>query len=657
MPAFAFCVLFVLFAAWALLPAQPAAQLAAPAGEASLTGEDGQENSGRPGAGAAGYSVTFTIAGDDDGTDKADLTGRLKAASVLIRDEDKPPFSPAGLAQRAQRDRELLQRVLKSEGYYQPEIEIGIGEGEPLPVTLTVAPGPQTKIGVFEIFYAGGDDLTRLNKPDLADLGIALGQAARAEAVADAEALLIEELGNNGFPDAAIAARRIGVDLDRNLMQVRLTVDPGRYRVFGPLTVAGLDRSDEDYVRRVLAWPEGETFDKRQLETLRRRAVATGLFGRVEIARDPPQDPTQDPAGAAAEAVRITLTERPPRRVSLGAGFATDFSNTPFGFIGEASWMHRNLLGRGENLRLTANAQPDEQAGSLFFDKPNWLRNDKSLQWFFTVGNEDRPAYRQFSVESTLGVERKLGRHWAGYAGGSFKYLLGDDGDAGSGRETSVLYGIPARLTYDGRDDRLDPTGGVLGVLAFTPTLVTVTNTAVYLQASLSGAAYRRLPVEPDIVLAARAKVASLAGTAAGNIPAGQRLYAGGGGSVRGYEIDSLGPLDSGKDSGGENSGGENSGGENSGGGEAIGGRSLIEFGLEARWRFWEDYGLVPFVDAGQVYGQSYPDFNGDLQFAGGLGFRYYSPIGPIRLDLAAPIGKRQRDRAFQFYISIGQSF
>ncbi|MBC6416453.1 MAG: BamA/TamA family outer membrane protein, partial [Rhodospirillales bacterium] len=476
------------------------------------------------------------------------------------------------------------------------------------------------------------------------------GQTARAEAVTDAEALLIEKLGNNGFPDAAIATRKVIVDLDRNLMQVRLSVDPGRYRVFGPLTVAGLDRSDEDYVRRVLDWPEGEIFDKRQLETLRRRAVATGLFGRVEITRDPAQDsagdPGHDPAGGAEEPVRITLTEQPPRTISLGAGFATDFGDRPFGFIGEASWAHRNLLGRGENLRLTANGQPDEQAGSVFFEKPNWLRNDKSVQWFFTVRNEDRPAYRQFSVESTLGVERKLGRHWAGYAGGGFKYLLGDSRDAGSGRNDSVLYSIPARLTYDGRDDRLDPTDGALGVLALTPTLVTVTDSAAYLQASLSGAAYRRLPLEPDIVLAARGKVASLAGTAAGNIPAGQRLYAGGGGSVRGYEIDSLGPLDSGKDSSG---------------GEAIGGRSLIEFGLEARWRFREDYGLVPFVDAGQVYRQSYPDvssgFIGGLQFASGLGFRYYSPIGPIRLDLAAPIGKRQRDRAFQFYISIGQSF
>ncbi len=236
-------------------------------------------------------------------------------------------------------------------------------------------------------------------------------------------------------------------------------------------------------------------------------------------------------------------------------------------------------------------------------------------------------------------MERRLDKHWTVFGGGGFKYLIDDDlgPDVDSGKDTYLLYDIPMRVTFDNRDDRLDATKGFLGILQVAPTLVTLADNAFYLASSLSGTHYIKVLEEPDIVLAGRAKVATLAGTELGNIPSGERLYGGGGGSVRGYQVDSLGPLDSTND--------------------ATGGRSLIEFGVEARWRFWDDYGLVPFLDAGQVYSSTYPDFSEQIQYAGGLGFRYYSPVGPIRLDLAAPINKRQRDRALQFYISIGQAF
>ncbi len=616
---------FVMIVGLALLATQPDAQLSAD--EADTLEEEEDEAAG-PTFDGVDYETTILVP-EDSG-----LKSDLEDASVLLREQDKPPFSKAGLSQRVRQDREGLIKVANSQGYYNAEIAVEVGDGDPVPVTLTVTPGPQTKIQSFNIGFVPGSDLSKLPKPNLEELGITIGAPAISTDVIAGEASLIDYLGDNGYPDATVTKRKVTVNLDNNEMQVALTVDPGQYLVFGPLAIDGLERTDEEYIRRVLEWPEGETFSNKRLETVRRKAVATNLFGQVEMTRSP--DAVED---GDEEPVQITLKERPPRTISLGAGFATDFSNTPFGFIGEASWEHRNILGRGESLRLSVNAQPDEQAGRAFFNKPNWLQNDQSLQWRFSIGNEEQISFRQFSVESTLGVERRLSQHWTIFGGGGFKYLIDEDlsSDNNTGKETYVLYNIPMRATYDNRDDRLDATKGWLGVLSIAPTLVTVTDTASYLAASLSGAHYLRMLEEPDIVLAARAKVSTLAGTELGNIPSGERLYAGGGGSVRGYEVDSLGPLDSSND--------------------PIGGRSSLEFGLEARWRFWEDYGLVPFLDAGQVYSSTYPDFDEDIQYAGGLGFRYYSPIGPIRLDLAAPINKRQRDRALQFYISIGQAF
>ncbi len=619
---------FVLVVGLAFWATQPDRQSVADDEESTKEAIEEAESDAQPPAfKGVDYTTTIEVA------DNASLQSQLRDFSVLVREQDRPPFSRAGLTQRIRQDRDGLMKVANAQGYYQAKIEVQVGEGDPVPVTIKVTPGPRATIGSFNIAFVQGADISKLKQPDLEALGIKIGAPAVSADVLAAEGSLLDYLGNHGYPDATVVRRRVTVDLDDNKMQVNLTLDPGRYLTFGPLAIDGLERTDEEYIRRVLQWPEGQTFSNRRLERVRRRAVATNLFGQVLITRN-----EEDLVDGDEEPVTMTLKERPPRTISLGVGFATDFSNTPFGFIGEASWEHRNILGRGETLRFSANAQPDEQAGRIFFNKPNWFQNDQSLQWRFGIVNEDQISYRQFSIESSLGVERKLTPHWTVYGGGGFKYLLENNLiDDNEGRESYVLYDVPMRVTFDNRDDRLDATEGFLGVLLVDPTLVTLNETAAYAQVALSGTHYMKVLEEPNIVLAGRAKVATLAGTKLGNIPSGERLYAGGGGSVRGYEVDSLGPLNDTND--------------------PTGGRSLIEFGIEARWRFWDDYGLVPFFDAGQVYSSTYPDFDEPIQYAGGLGFRYYSPVGPIRLDLAAPINKRKRDRALQFYISIGQAF
>jgi translocation and assembly module TamA len=138
-------------------------------------------------------------------------------------------------------------------------------------------------------------------------------------------------------------------------------------------------------------------------------------------------------------------------------------------------------------------------------------------------------------------------------------------------------------------------------------------------------------------VLAGRLSVASVFGGSIDDLPADRLLYAGGGGSVRGYEFRSISPRDEDDD--------------------LTGGRSLVESSIELRYRFLENYGLVPFFDAGTVTEDVYPTFNETVRYAAGLGFRYYSPIGPIRADIAVPLNPRGSDDPVAFYISIGQAF
>ena len=160
----------------------------------------------------------------------------------------------------------------------------------------------------------------------------------------------------------------------------------------------------------------------------------------------------------------------------------------------------------------------------------------------------------------------------------------------------------------------------------------------MFLSSLAGGSAYYAIDSEARFILAGRGRVGSIVGESTEDVPANKRFYAGGGGSVRGYEFQSVGPLDNDDD--------------------PLGGRSLIAVGAELRTRITDSIGLVPFVDGGTVYDSSYPDFDETFRWAAGLGLRYFTGFGPIRLDVAVPLNKRDDiDDDFEIYISFGQAF
>ena len=142
-------------------------------------------------------------------------------------------------------------------------------------------------------------------------------------------------------------------------------------------------------------------------------------------------------------------------------------------------------------------------------------------------------------------------------------------------------------------------------------------------------------PISSSLVGAARVRVASIAGAGRDSIAPSRRLYAGGGGSVRGYGYQELGPLDP--------------------TGKPAGGRSLVEASAELRYRFG-DFGIVPFFDIGQSYDSTQPKFS-DLRYGAGIGARYYTNFGPLRVDVATPLGRRPGEPKVAVYVSIGQAF
>lgn len=568
---------------------------------------------------AAGYRLQIGGIGDKK------LAELIDAVSVLKSRADRPPHSEAGLRRRIDEDRERVQEALRSEGYYQGTYQAEIDQAaDPPMVRVEVAPGPQFRIGRFdaELGAAGAGLLTDAQRQRLP----ATGSAARAPDIVAAEARLLTSLAERGHPFAKVLDRKVVVDHATETVNVSLAIDPGAPAVFGTLDVEGLDDVQARYVRRQVTWKEGEPYDQRKVDATRRALARTGLFDSVRIGQPADADVAADqriPMG-------ITLDESDHRSIGATAEYATDV-----GIGGSVFWEHRNLFGNAERLNLTAEGSQQRLALRSQFGKPGFPTRRDTFSLTSEVKDERLDAYDSRGASTTAGVTRAFGGGLSGTLGLGAEFTrITDNADT----ETFFLLSLPAQVAYDTTDAPLDPSRGLRATFGYTPYLDLAGEAGTFHRLRASLATY--FPVIEEnkrLVLAARISAGSLFGAAVTDVPATARFYAGGG-ALRGYAYQLAGPLDADKD--------------------PVGGKSAIEASLEARIRVTEDFGVVPFIDAGNAYRNTLPNPGGDIRVAAGIGIRYFTSFAPIRADIAFPLnGRNGIDDTFQFYIGIGQAF
>ena len=564
-----------------------------------------------------------------EGMDNADVRAILEASSQLIALADKPPATTVGLRRRAEDDIERLTTALRSEGYYQPRIDLDIdSESRPALVTLRITAGPRYSLVAYDIAIDGNPPPAAVDQPSLKEIGIELGMPARAPVVVGAEQTLVSLLQERAYPFARVRERKTFVNNEKAEMTVRLIVDAGPAATFGPLALTGYEEVEEAYLRRAVGWPEGEPYDRRKLREAQRRLSRTGLFASVNTETAP------EPAEDGSLPVTITVVEREHRSIGFGAFFSTDI-----GPGGEVFWEHRNFFGQNEKLRLSATGSLIEQTGEVDFRKPAFLRRDQDLLANVTGGFEDTDAYERKGVDALVALERPVLDNWRVSVGVGAAYEVVDEGaDDGVGERTFTLFGLPITATRNTTDDPLNPASGSRLRLELTPATGAGDDSLLFVKAVAGGSAYYAIDEAERFILAGRARVGSIVGEKTEVLPADRRFYAGGGGSIRGYEYQLVGPLDDDED--------------------PFGGRSLVELGAEVRVRVTEEIGVVPFIDGGTVYDDPLPNGDETLRWAAGLGLRYFTGFGPVRLDVAFPLNPRDSiDDTFQFYISFGQAF
>lgn len=555
------------------------------------------------------------------GVPEPELRSVLEEASSLRALESRPPATLAGLERRAETDTQALTELLRSEGYYAGSVAYRIEAGAtPVEVALEVTPGPLFLIGDVAVRLEGAPPEAYALRFDLARLGLEPGAPARAEAILDAERKLVTELGRHGYPLAQAGERDVVVDHRLYAVSVTFVVRTGPFSRFGKAVVEGLEKVDVAYVNRRIAWQEGDPYDTDAVEKTRRALMQSRLFASVKITHADAPDAT------GHLPIKISVVESDHRVIGAGVGYSTDE-----GVGGRLSWEHRNLFGKAERLKTTLAGTERRRRAMTDFVKPDLFGRRNSLVANVTARDENLEAFDSRSLEGSLGIERELLETLVGSVALSLERTLDEENEGVRG---FTLVGFPLTLKRDTTDDLLDPTRGGRTILTVTP----YTADLSFVVARLKDSFYRALTPGGGVVAAFWGSIGTIRGEPTPSIPPDKRFFAGGGGSIRGYGLQLVGPLDAGN--------------------KPLGGRSIIEAGTELRLRLTDDIGIVPFVEVGSVSDSSTPDFGEKFFWSTGLGLRYYTDFGPLRLDVAFPLDRRTAvDDAFQIYVSLGQAF
>jgi translocation and assembly module TamA len=610
-----------------------------------------------------------------------DLAAAARDASLLRQTADDPPLDGEELARRVEADLPRITDAIWARGRYAASVTISIGPAaarigaaetgrlaraaeqarnrEVVAVVVTVDPGPVYRFATVDAVEAGSgrplalaprERMTLFGVVRARDDGLGLkpGDPAATSAVLAAAARLSDRYRAAGHPFVRVSRRPPVIDHRDRTVDLVLTVDPGPVAALGSIAVTGTQAVDPAVVRSFIYAEPGDPYSPQALTAIRKSVSRIEALGAVRVKE-----------GEALYAdgrlpLEVQVTERPPRLIGASARYST-----VDGPALKAYWAHRNLFGGAERLRLDADLfytrlerdgkgrkfELRDLGGRLSasFLKPALGGSRFDLLADASVERSRTEAYDADIALGTLAIRRRFSD--------TFSVQIGVEAEAGDvlqapspfflnaprARTRYGLVGLPLAVTYDSTDRPLDPTSGVRVTGSIAPYKGFRDAPAAFGIGRFQLATYLALDADARFVLAARGAVGSIFGGAFDEIPPTRRFYAGGGGSVRGYDFRSLSPKDA--------------------FGRPLGGRSLVEASLEARIKVTETIGVVPFVDVGQAFAGSTPDRSERLRIGAGVGLRYYTSLGPIRVDVAVPVGRRRGETPYALYVSIGQAF
>ena len=611
-----------------------------------------------------------------EGTGHGPLDAALKASSQLESLRTSAPAGPFALIGRAEADVERLQTVLESFGYYQAHISVTIAgraldtdlrenlealpAGSKAPVLVKIDTGPLFHLGRVSI---DGEVSAKAR----AAFALQSGAPAVASLVLAAGQRLLEAMEEEGHAFAKVDDPVAYQDAHEPLLDVSFKATAGAVYQLGAIHFQGLKRLNEAFLQKRLKVHPGELYSPSKIEHARTDLLSLGTFSGISV-----HLPKESDVQGATLPIIFEVQERKRHAVSVTAAFSSDLGGS-----GGATWTDRNVFGNAEQLNVTAsiiNWGGSDTTGLGYelgatLNKPDFLRPDQSVQFSLNALKQDLIAYDQTAQIGGVTVSRKLTPFWsigagltleketifqqaaAQYAGANFYY---------------TLIALPLTAKYDstGLTNPLnDPVHGVRLTLSLAPTESLGRPNATFAVFQATASTYLDLArlgwtVPGRSVIAVRGLFAEAYGADHYySLPPDQRFYAGGSSTIRGYQYQSVGPIFQGPPAPKPTTADPN----------PVtppppnppvptGGTDLVAAGIEYRQRLYTNFGTAVFVDVGKVAADLHP-FEGRPSVGYGAGLRYYTPIGPIRLDIALPVRRLRDGDALEVYVGLGQAF
>ena len=481
-------------------------------------------------------------------------------------------------------------------------------------------------------------------------------------------ARLLTELENQGYAFARVDPPVAYEEPQQQLLNLSFHVVTGPKVQVGDIRIVGLKRVHEAFVRRRLLLQTGQPYSATAVEQSRKDLLGLGLFAAVSVRLGT----TPDAQMRVPDTCRVS--ERPRHAIALNAGYSSDLGGSA-----GVTWTDRNVRGNGEQLTLSASATNigGSATTGLGYDLsakyliPEIWHRDQSLQFALGAIKQTLQAYDQTAETSGITLSRKLSPLWTANLGISAVHeTIVQEGTT----RVYTMFALPLSFNYDSTglaSPVLDPTHGVRASVSVAPTLSRGDPNSTFYITQASFAKYfdlrRLMGSEPGRnVLAMRVLSASALGATESSetvdgvnvsipdLPPDQRFYVGGSGTVRGYRYQAVGPEFA--------------------DGNPVGATSITAVNAEMRHRIGQNFGVAVFADAGEAgddlnaarellqghrCSSSTPRDNDETCCAIGVGagVRYYTPIGPLRLDFAVPTYRRSNDDRFEIYIGLGQAF
>lgn len=548
----------------------------------------------------------------------------------IIGQVDAPPRSMAQARRRVEQASKKANTVMQSLGYYGANITSRIDanhepaknrSGEIKPI-LTIETGTQFQFGSLDISYVSQEPEIAAEAFDV--IRLESGGAALAAEVVAAEARIVSFFRAKGYPFAKALTRKAVADHATETLNVTFKIESGDKTRFGKINQTGTAYLVESWPKIIAPFKEGDIYDDRKLNQLAARVIGTGVFDGASASLS--QNFNQNADGTITRDVTLNVEQGAINTVQGDVGYSTSEGSGV-----DLTYERRNFIGYAQTLTIGSTVKTNEISLGVGYNIPFAWRDDREFDIGASVARENTEAFTGERVTLHTLMTQKFSPKFKASLGAGLEASQFDEADA---NVRSYLFDGLLSAEYDSRSSLLNPQKGYHVEANLTPSYNFGDEDGVFANAELGVSNYRK--ISNTLTAAGRVKIGTIFGADQESVPLNRRYYGGGGGSVRGFEYQSISPADD--------------------DGESIGGRSLVEASAELRYRGKGNLGYVGFLDAGSVAESDYPDFK-DIKYGLGAGVRYYTSFAPLRADIAFPLNKDDGDADFQLYISIGQAF